>query len=175
MPVYRTTELPARKNNGRLIVPEQVMVQSRAALLGFHGLDGCHEGLVYWLGRRIDADTVVLAGAIPACDHGPQYVIASESAVGAVIRAARPSGLCLVSQVHSHPGDDTRHSEGDDKLALMPFEGMFSLVIGRYGRGGMTLETGAGLHQFQSGRWVQIPRRYATALTIVPTTTTVLG
>ena len=29
----------------------------------------------------------------------------------------------------SHPGRDTRHSEGDDTLIIMPYEGMFSLVV----------------------------------------------
>jgi len=169
MTVYRMTELPLQNNRGRLIVPEQVVLHTRLALLGFRGPDGRHEGLVYWLGRRIDQDTVVLGAVIPHCDHEPQRVMASEAAIGAVVRASRSLGICLVAQVHSHPGNDTRHSDGDDRLVLMPFEGMFSLVIGRYGAGGVTLDTGAGLHQFQDGRWMQIPSEYGDALCIVPT------
>jgi len=175
MAVYRMTDLPIRENRGRLIVSEQVVLHTRLALLGFRGPDGRHEGLVYWLGRRVDQDTMVLGAVIPLCDHEPQRVMASEAAIGAVIRAARAHGMCLVSQVHSHPGDDTRHSDGDDRLVLMPFDGMFSLVVGRYGAGGVTLETGAGLHQFQGGRWIQISPQCKDALCIVPTMMGVLG
>jgi len=32
----------------------------------------------------------------------------------------------ILCQVHSHPGSDTRHSDGDDELVLLPFEGMLS-------------------------------------------------
>jgi len=167
MAVYRETVLPVGKNRGRLIVPEQVMRHTQIALTQFGGVDGRHEGLVYWLGRRIDPDTLVLGAAVPPCLHGPQRAIASEAAIGAVIRAARAQGVCLVAQVHSHPDDDTRHSEGDDKLVLMPFDGMFSLVVGHYGDGGTTLKTGVGLHQFQDGRWVRIGAECEDALCIV--------
>jgi proteasome lid subunit RPN8/RPN11 len=175
MTVYRMTDLSVRENRGCLIVPEQVVLHTKLALMGFRGPDGRHEGLVYWLGRRADPDTIVLGAIIPHCDHEPQRVMASEASIGTVVRAARSQGVCLVSQVHSHPGDDTRHSDGDDRLVLMPFDGMFSLVIGRYGAGGVTIETGAGLHQFQDGRWVQVPPRCKDALRIVPTMMGVLG
>jgi len=174
MQVFRLTELPTGVNHGRLIVPEQVAVQTRPALMGFHGTDGKHEGLVYWIGRHVQQDSIVVGGIIPNCEHGPQRVMVSENTVGAIMRKARLKGLGIIAQVHSHSGDDTRHSEGDDKLVLMPFEGMFSVVVGRYGAGGITLETGVGLHQFQNGRWIQIQRNCFSALTIVPTMCEVL-
>ena len=40
------------------------------------------------------------------------------------------------------------------------------LVIARYGDGGVRLTEGAGLHQYQDGRWVQI--KNADALIVVP-------
>jgi proteasome lid subunit RPN8/RPN11 len=76
--------------------------------------------------------------------------------VGRMARQVRPHGLAIIAQVHSHPGRDTRHSDGDDKLVLMPFEGMFSLVVADYGAGGLEPANGAGLHQYQDGRWVQV-------------------
>jgi proteasome lid subunit RPN8/RPN11 len=75
--------------------------------------------------------------------------------------------LSIVAQVHSHPGSDTRHSDGDDDLVLMPFPGMFSLVVASYGAGSLLPGQGAGLHQFQDGRWVLI-RRSPRALIVVP-------
>jgi hypothetical protein len=49
----------------------------------------------------------------------------------------------------------------------MPFEGMFSLVIARYGRGGMTPSEGAGLHEFQDGVWVSVSDD-ANSMVVVP-------
>ena len=72
-----------------------------------------------------------------------------------------------MAQVHSHPGGDTRHSDGDDDLVLMPFEGMFSLVVADYGRGSLLPESGAGLHQYQDGRWVAIDQM-EQALVAIP-------
>lgn len=169
MPLLRTKPLPVAQARGRLIVPVLVARETRVALQGFHGPDGRHEGLVYWLGRRLESDIIVAGAVIPNCEHGPHRVMASAAAVGSIARAARAQGLGVVAQVHSHGGDDTRHSDGDDVLVLMPVEGMFSLVVGRYGDGGITPKGGMGVHQYQNGRWVQIPRGSTDALVFVAT------
>jgi proteasome lid subunit RPN8/RPN11 len=125
-----------------------------------------HEGLVLWLGRQIDSDILVLACHRPPCHSGPGFVMTDEAAVGAASRSARARRLGVVAQVHSHPSNDTRHSDGDDDLVLMPYEGMFSLVVGEYGFGSLLLEGGSGLHQYQHGRWVAI-QQTAPALIVV--------
>jgi proteasome lid subunit RPN8/RPN11 len=89
-----------------------------------------------------------------------------ERAVALAARTARRYGLGVVAQVHSHPGHDTRHSDGDDHLVLMPFPGMFSLVVADYGLGDLHPSGGAGLHQYQDGRWVQVIDD--DAMTVVP-------
>lgn len=175
MPVHRTGPLPQGSNRGRLIVPTAVAAQTRFTLQGFCGPDGRHEGMLFWLGRRLSSDVIVAGSAVPACHHGPQHVTAPPAAVGRIVRAARELGLGIVAQVHSHPGEDTRHSEGDDSLILMPFEGMFSLIVGQYGLGGITPEAGLGMHQFQDGRWVQISSEHSDAVLIVPTVLGELG
>lgn len=109
---------------------------------------------MYWAGRKIDGDTLVALAVVPRADHGWGHVRVEHAAVGEMARAARSHGLAILTQVHSHPGDDTRHSHGDDRLVLLPFEGMFSLVVARYGDGSVDPREGAGLHQFQSRRWV---------------------
>jgi proteasome lid subunit RPN8/RPN11 len=98
-------------------------------------------------------------------------VFTDEAALGAASRLARARRLSVVAQVHSHPGADTRHSDGDDHLIVMPFEGMFSLVVGRYGHGGIEPASGAGLHQFQDGRWVEVTNSEHAFIT-VPTEVT---
>jgi proteasome lid subunit RPN8/RPN11 len=164
--VHRRTPLPQAPARGRLIVAEQVLPTTTAALQASSGRDGRHEGLVFWLGRAIDTTTIVLAVATPPTDSGPGRVMVDEQAVGETARTARAHGLGLVAQVHSHPGFDTRHSDGDDSLILMPYDGMFSLVVADFGRGALKPAEGAGLHQFQDGKWVQVTND--DALTIVP-------
>lgn len=166
MSVMRLKPLPIAENRGRLIVTSPVAEATLQALRRFRGPDGRHEGLVYWAGRRADKDTLVLSALVPVCDHRQQYVMADEREIGRLSRKARSCGLTIAAQVHSHPGNGTQHSDGDDDLVLMPHEGMFSLVIARYGDGGVRLTEGAGLHQYQDGRWVQI--KNADALIVVP-------
>jgi hypothetical protein len=168
MSVHRLTPLPTRPARGRLVVTQSTLDSTRIALQAFRGVDGRHEGLVYWAGRQMESYSYVLTAIVPQCDHGPFRVVADERAIGAAARAARGQGLGLVGQVHSHPDDDTRHSDGDDQLVLMPFEGMFSLVVGFYGDGGILPEQGAGLHQYQSGRWVQIVSTDAAMVVVQP-------
>jgi proteasome lid subunit RPN8/RPN11 len=93
-------------------------------------------------------------------------VEADEAAAGTAARAARARRLGIIAQVHSHPGTDTRHSDGDDTMVFMPYEGMFSLVVGNYGRDGLLPDEGAGLHQFQDHRWVLV-RQGEPALIVV--------
>ncbi len=169
MSVYRITELPVSSNIGHIIVSEAIAKQARITLQRFSGPDGRHEGLIYWLGRRIGNDSLVLSSVVPDCEHSPQRVMTSEKIIGKTMKLARKLGLAIIAQVHSHPGADTRHSEGDDKLVLMPFNGMFSLVIGNYGMGGITPNNGLGLHQFQNSQWFQISRECDDALIITPT------
>lgn len=165
MSVNRRRTLPTGPATGRLLIAEQVLAPTRAALQASSGGHRSHEGLVFWLGRTIDADTVVVAVVAPPTEHRTDGVFVAEQAVAATSRAARAAGLGLVAQVHSHPGTDTRHSDGDDQLVLMPYDGMFSLVVADYGQGSIRPSHGAGLHQYQQHRWVHIT---SDTLMVVP-------
>lgn len=167
MTVHRLTPLPRGPSDGHLIVAESVIAPTLQALLQSQGPEGRpHEGLVCWLGRTVDQHTLVVAATEPKVISGPQRVHVTEASVGHVARLARRHQLGVVAQVHSHPGHDTRHSDGDDQLVLMPYDGMFSLVIGQYGHGDIHPSRGGGLHQRQGGRWVQVTN--PDALLIVP-------
>jgi proteasome lid subunit RPN8/RPN11 len=163
--VIRTNAQPGRTALGRLVVSESVIAPTLAALQASSGDGVQHEGLVLWLGLTEGESTYVMACAAPPKVSGPYRVHIDERAVGATARSARTYGLGVVAQVHSHPGSDTRHSDGDDLLVLMPYNGMFSLVVANYGCGSIDPRNGAGLHQFQEGRWVRVP---AETLQIVP-------
>jgi proteasome lid subunit RPN8/RPN11 len=166
----RRTPLPTGPATGRLLAAEHVVAPTRAALQASSGGHRSHEGMAFWLGRNLGTDTVVLAVAVPPTEHRVDGVFVDERAVLATTRAARAAGLGLVAQVHSHPGQDTRHSDGDDRLILMPYEGMFSLVVADYGHGALLPADGAGLHQFQTGRWVYVTN---DAFTVVPAVITI--
>ncbi len=50
-------------------------------------------------------------------------------------------------------GADARHSDGDDDLVLLPFEGMLSVVAPHYGIEVRSIEDFT-FHQYQRGQWV---------------------
>lgn len=170
MPIHRITPLLEAPPRGQLLVPESVAHQTQIALQRFRGEGGRHEGMAFWFGRRLPDQQGALAATcyVPKCQHGPQRVMAPASEVGNATRTCRTHSLSLVAQVHSHPGCDTRHSDGDDELVLMPFEGMFSIVVANYGDGSVHPGSGAGLHQYQDGKWRLIPASYSDTLIIIP-------
>lgn len=153
-PFYRTKPLPRGELRGTHRVSSALVASSASVLRQYAELR--HEGLVFWLGLRVGETTYYLSVAAPATDHGPQRVLFDAQAFGDAAQRAREHGLCLLAQVHTHPGDEARHSDGDDDLIPLPFEGMLSLVAPRYGTDLVNLD-GLVVHQFQDGRWVHIP------------------
>jgi proteasome lid subunit RPN8/RPN11 len=154
--VYRERPLPLGALQGAFRVVEPVITETQVALQKFAlaGIrDGGHEGMVFWAGRAIGDLTLFLQVIVPNAEHSRQRVHASKEAVAAAARIARQQGLGILCQVHSHPGSDTRHSDGDDELILLPFEGMLSIVVPNYGIGLRSIYQ-CGIHQFQSGSWV---------------------
>jgi proteasome lid subunit RPN8/RPN11 len=61
--------------------------------------------------------------------------------------------LELVGQIHSHPGSFVDHSDGDDDMALMPYDGFYSLVVPNYASIGMQPLTICGIHVFEQSRF----------------------
>ncbi len=160
MAVQRVRPLPCGFLRGRYRISSGLIHDTQKALRGFFESgrhEGGHEGLCYWAGRE-DADMTNLeAAVVPAARHGRYGVFVSEAAFAEVARQARAMGLGILAQVHSHPGRDTRHSDGDDDLVVMPFENMLSLVAPHYGQ---TVRAIAdfSVHQFQDRRWVLCTR-----------------
>jgi hypothetical protein len=166
--VHRRNPLPLAPARGHLIVTDSVRRATETALRGFIGPDGRHEGIAFWAGRQDGNDQLIAAVIVPRAIHGPGFVHVPADQVGEAAHQARTRRLVLLAQVHSHPGDDTRHSDADDSLVLMARESMFSVVGARYGDGGLTPAEGAGIHQFQDARWIQVADA-DTSLIYVPT------
>lgn len=167
MTVHRLKPLPVGPAIGNLIASSLVIERTMHALRQSYGPDGKHEGLVFWAGRRCGADAIAMMALVPRTDHGIGHVFVSEAGFGWAVKTARQHRLVLVAQVHSHPGRDTRHSDGDDDLVLLPSEGLYSLVVAAYGHSGLTRSEGVGIHQYQSHRWVQVSDSFPDPIIIV--------
>jgi proteasome lid subunit RPN8/RPN11 len=172
-PVYRTRPLPVGPLRGRFLIPEALVTATResltrAATSGKH--EGGHEGLVFWAGLQSHDLTAFTSCVVPAAEHSRLGVFVGEAAYGRAASAARARGVLLLAQVHSHPGSDTRHSDGDDDLIIMPYDGMLSVVVPRYGVAWTGIDA-ASIHQFQSDRWVRCtPESVHTGVVVVPAT-----
>lgn len=149
---YRRIEVAPLR--GRFLFARQAIRALEQLLPTFRGPDGSHEGIAFLCGVELPKATLYTTAIAPESNHGRGHVRCSEAQVATVSAAARELGLGLLAQVHSHPGDTTIHSFGDDDMVLMPFEGMLSIVCPLYARFPLRpLET-LGVHQFQDGRWV---------------------
>lgn len=171
-PAYRFRPLPRGELRGLFLLPEPVLEVTREALVSFAlaGIeDRGHEGIVYWAGREAADCTVFVQAVVPVAEHSHGRVMVSCEEIGRMQRLARRDRCGILCQVHSHPGADTRHSDGDDELVLLPFEGMLSIVAPRFG---LDLH-GIGdlsVHQFQDGRWVLCSAEsVSSGIVVVPT------
>jgi proteasome lid subunit RPN8/RPN11 len=155
-PVYRTKPLPTGALRGEYLLAGDVLDTTREELVGFalKGIRDCgHEGLVFWGGRQSGDLTAITTVIVPEVQHSHGRVNVSRRAYGIAARRARKRGILLLAQVHSHPGSDNRHSDGDDEMIGLPTEGMLSVVVPNFGVRFCGLAD-AGVHQFQEGRWV---------------------
>ena len=165
MTVYRTRPLPRGALRGCYRISSNLIDDTQRALRMFYEAgrhEGGHEGLCYWAGREEPDLTSLEAVVIPNARHERFGVFVSEAAFADVARRARTMGLGVLAQVHSHPGRDTRHSDGDDNLVVMPFENMLSLVAPHYGRI-LRAITDFSIHQYQDHRWVLCNRKSVSA------------
>jgi hypothetical protein len=162
--------LPTRPLIGRFAVTDAVLGAVSELLPTYRGPDGDHEGMVFLLGRELTDLTIFVAAAAPDATHTAGSVEASPAAVLAVVDRAHGLGLGLLAQVHSHPAGWSEHSEGDDTLVLMPFEGMLSIVVPHYGHDRLVPLDSLGVHQWQSGRWIACERESVhRGIQVIPT------
>lgn len=160
--------LPVAPLRGRYLISEAAVEATERLLPTYRGMDGDHEGIVYLCGREFGDITVLTTAIAPSCDHGRGYVMCSEGDVDRVTTAAHARHLGVLAQVHTHPGGLIEHSQGDDTMVLMPFDGMLSIVVPHYGRHGMRPLHHMGVHQHRGGGWVSVePDSVCGGITIV--------
>jgi len=141
----------------RVQLPSLTLGRTRDALRSY-GRRGC-EGFALWLGEVDGPRATVVELMTP-----PQRSIKSEGGVGYFLepetlftlnRYLSKSGLRLIAQVHSHPGE-AYHSQTDDDYAIATKEGNLSLVVPYFARGPAELGAWA-IYRLQNGSWLELP------------------
>lgn len=152
----RASGARAAELRGRFLIAEGALIAAERLLPTFRGPGGDHEGVVFLLGRELPGAVLFTTVLAPEADHGPGHVISAPGQVAAASKAARALGLGILGQIHTHPGPISHHSSGDDYLAVLPYEGMISVVVPHFGHHGLRPLHSLGVHQFQDGRWILV-------------------
>jgi len=145
-----------RKTNGepdaryRVWILRAVVERTLDVLRASGTVEEAHEGIVYWAGRRLGPEAIVTTCIVPMATTTFGSFRTSSETNAKVVMYLATAGLELLGQVHSHPGKSCDHSEGDDELALMPYEGFVSIVVPHYARCGMEPLSRCGIHVFET-------------------------
>lgn len=138
---------------GLVWIPSSVLDRTIEVLRSSGHPEEPHEGVAYWAGTRAGGQTFVTTCIAPAARTTEGSFATSSRTNAEVIMYLASAHLELIGQVHSHPGAFVGHSGGDDRRALMPYEGFLSIVVPSYGQLGMLPLTRCGIHIFENSRF----------------------
>ncbi len=141
-----------------LLIPE-VIWQTTLEVFADYATAGVEAGC-FWYGIRDDEKAVVALLGVPRQRNYPQHFEIDGDDLAALTEAACASGLVVVAQLHSHPGNDVNQSPWDDLRVVS--QNVFSLVLPNYGEGGCHLRD-IGVHRFQQDAWTRLPVAAASA------------
>ena len=91
-----------------------------------------HEGVIYFIGLTTGTTTVALSGVLPRAISTSGSFDVPTSEMRKIVRVATESGLQVVGQLHTHPGQ-AYHSDGDLEGMRNRYPGYFSIVAPKYG------------------------------------------
>jgi hypothetical protein len=127
------------------------------------------EGLVLWLGDIESARARVVRAMVP-----DQQPVSSEDGVGYFVtgetlfnlnRSLAETGLRLIAQIHSHPGE-AYHSDTDDRYAIVTADGGLSLVVPDFGLAPADPAKWA-VYRLTHGQWEELSSQQARMLLFV--------
>lgn len=166
----RDTPLPVSDMTGTFYLPEPIVVtmfqaMNRQSKEGpdFRG----NEGLVFLAGTQENDQTFFTTVVVPKIQNTRGSVFVDAGEYGNCGKVARAAGLVVLAQVHSHPGSCCHHSDGDDRLIVMPFEGMLSIVVPNYARRLVPVSQW-GVHQRHGRTWYLCRPESVAKYLIVP-------
>lgn len=108
-----------------------------------------HEGILYLIGRTDGFMSLAIAGFRPRAQTTRGSFHVQAPAMRQVVEAANGSGLQVVGQLHTHPGQ-AFHSDGDEEGARIRFSGFVSIVLPDYGMHLPSFE-GAAIYIYSAG------------------------
>lgn len=146
----KTSREPKPSSLSPIWISTRLLGQTADVLRASGDRHEAHEGVAYWAGRRAGGDIFVTTCIAPAATTTYGSFDTSAHTNAKVVMYLANAGLELLGQVHSHPGKFVDHSDGDDKRALMPYEGFLSIVVPHYARRGMQPLTICGVHVFDN-------------------------
>ncbi|HKW76646.1 MAG TPA: Mov34/MPN/PAD-1 family protein [Terriglobales bacterium] len=148
----------------RIYIDPSVITTTLRVLQVF-GAQGC-EGMVLWVGELTEGSAHITRAVVPL-----QRPIKSEDGVGYFIESQTlfelnqklsETGLRLIAQVHSHPGE-AYHSAADDRYAIVTSEGGLSLVVPDFGRAPAD-PTMWAVYRLNKGSWRELEASEARSL-----------
>ncbi len=155
----------ARLDTVQHISIDSAVISRTLQVLQLFGAREC-EGLVLWLGEVTETGAQITHAAVP--DQRP---IKGEEGVGYFVdgaalfelnRRLSETGLRLIAQVHSHPGE-AYHSETDDRYAIVTADGGLSLVVPNFGCAG-TDPSDWAVYRLKNGNWRELAEREIRSL-----------
>lgn len=132
-----------------------VLLEETGRLLATFSAKRPSEGIVYWFGREFEQCAMVTLLIVPRAESARAHVVTSAAANAEVMNAVVGTGLILLGQAHSHPGENVEHSDFDDIHSFAQFPGAISLVVPHYSKNGVDLSQ-CGLHRHLGGRYERI-------------------
>lgn len=134
----------------------EVLHRTVNLLRSYRDKKGNHEGIVYWTGITTDKFWFITTCIAPKAVTSRGSFSTDIKANADVISFINKYGLHLLAQVHSHPGKNVNHSNGDDKNAFMPYDGFLSIIVPEYSVKGMRPLSICGIHRFTKGRFKRL-------------------
>ena len=141
------------------------VVETTLHVLQQFGAHGC-EGLVLWVGKVTEGHARITRAVVPN-----QTPMKSEEGVGYFIdgqvlfelnQKLSDTGLRLIAQVHSHPGE-AYHSDSDDRYAIVTADGGLSLVVPDFGKAPNDPTLWA-VYRLSNGSWLELDTVQARSL-----------
>jgi Prokaryotic homologs of the JAB domain len=136
---------------------DRVVIHTTLQTLKKFGARG-EEGLVLWLGRIEPGHARVSQVYVPhqssiSDENGMGYFVSGET-LFELNKTLAESGLRLIAQVHSHPGE-AYHSHADDRYAIVTVEGGLSIVVPDFGDAPAEPAAWA-VYRLSSGKWREL-------------------
>lgn len=161
---YRFRPLATDDNeSGDVLVLTQSVLATMNAMLPLQVNGVFHENVLYLAGTIEDFKRTATTVIAPRAKTSPRAYDTDVRSHAAVVDAVGRLDLCVVAQVHCHPGDAVYHSDADDDLAFVRGEGFWSIVVPNYGRKGVLPIDQCGFHCFSGGEFRLLSPRAAKA------------